>query len=97
MEVQLKGCLEVPKLGWESLIYLVGKEQLVISEGNPHKWETLNSVAQGYLYQNHRQRSGVLPFGCCCFLLLSMRLCVQTVSIVEGQSSSTTSSKGEGF
>ena len=54
MEVQLKGCLEVPELGWESLIYLSGKEPLVISEGNPHEWETLNSVAQGYLYRNHR-------------------------------------------
>ena len=64
MEVQLKGCLEVLELGWETLVYQAGKEPLVILEGNPHEWETLNLVARGYLYRNHRQRSEVLPFDC---------------------------------
>ena len=97
MVFQLKGCLEVPELGWVSLVYLPGKEPLTISEGSPLEWETLNSVARAYLYWNHCQRSGVLPFGCCCFLLLSVCLCVQTVSTFEGQSSLTASLEEEGF
>ena len=44
MVVQLKGSLEVPELGWVSLVYRLGKEPLAISEGNPPGWETLYYV-----------------------------------------------------
>ena len=44
MVVQLKGSLEVPELGWVSLVYRPGKEPLAISEGNPFEWEILYSV-----------------------------------------------------
>ena len=54
MVVQLKGSLEVPELGWVSLVYRPGKEPLAISEGNLPKWETLYFAIRGYLYQNHR-------------------------------------------
>ena len=97
MVVQLKGSLEVPELGWVSLVYRLRKETLAIWEGNPHRWETLDSVFLGYLYRKHCQRSGVRPSSCCGFLLLCVYLCVQNFSTPKGQFHSIASLEEVGF